>query len=361
MNKIPIEVSLHLRYLYQDLGIRGRQLLVKYKQFSKASIYRHARKPIGNPVIDKRKHNPGRPPKLSERDKRSIIRQVAVLRHSVGHFTSRHVRVSAGIGSRVSDETIRRVMRSDGLNYRHSRKKGLLTRKDLKSRLQFARKVRRKLNLNFWKNGVSFYLDGVSFTHKYNPSDQARAPKTMAWRRPNEGLKYKCTAKGSHEGTGGKVAHFFAAIVYGKRVVLCEQYHRKLNGQSFANFVREHFPRLFSACSNPKGRLFLQDGDPCQNSKKANDAIHGIGARKFSIPPRSPDLNPIENVFHLVKRKLNADAIERNILQENFNSFSERVKKTIENFPIDIIDKTIESMDKRIGLIIKSKGQRTKY
>ena len=41
-----------------------------------------------------------------------------------------------------------------------------------------------------------------------NPADQARAPKTMAWRRPNEGLKYKCTAKGSHEGTGGKVAHF---------------------------------------------------------------------------------------------------------------------------------------------------------
>ena len=47
----------------------------------------------------------------------------------------------------------------------------------------------------------------------------------MAWRRPNEGLKYKCTAKGSHEGTGGKVAHFFAAIVCGKGITLCEQYH----------------------------------------------------------------------------------------------------------------------------------------
>ena len=311
--------------------------------------------------MDKRKHNPGRPSKLSERDKRSILRQVQVLRDSVGHFTSRHVRVSAGIGSRVSDETVRRVMRRDGLGYRHARKKGLLTRKDLKLRGEFARKVKRKLNPTFWKHGISFYLDGVSFTHKYNPLDQARAPKTMAWRRPNEGLKYKCTAKGSHEGTGGKVAHFIAAIAYGKGFVLCEQYHGKLNGESFGNFVREHFPRLFSACSNPNGRLFLQDGDPSQNSKKAKDAFDAVGARKFSIPPRSPDINPIENIFHQVKRQLNYDAIEKNIQQESFKMFSERVKKTMENFPTSIIDKTIDSMDKRIGLIIKSKGQRTKY
>ena len=211
MNKILFEVSLHLRYLYQDLGIKGKQLLDEYKQYSRASIYRHAKKPIKNTVIDKRKYDPGRPPKLSKRDKRSIIRQVEVLRHSVGHFTSRHVRVSAGTGSRVSDETVRRVMRSDGLNYRHARKKGLLTKNDLKLRLQFARKIKRKLGPNFWKQGVSFYLDMVSFTHKFNPADQARAPKTMAWRRPNEGLKYKCTAKGSHEGTGGKVTQFFCS------------------------------------------------------------------------------------------------------------------------------------------------------
>ena len=343
------------------MGIRGKQLLDKYKQYSRASIYRHAKKPIKNTVIDKRKYNPGRLPKLSKRDKRSIIRQVEVLRHSVGHFTSRHVRVSAGIGSRVSDETVRRVMRSDGLNYRHARKKRLLTKNDLKLRLQFARKVKRKLGPNFWKQGVSFYLDGVSFTHKFNPADQARAPKTIAWRRPNEGLKYKCTAKGSHEGTGGKVAHFFAAIAYGKGIVLCEEYHGKLNGQSFANFVREHFPRLFTTCSNPKGKLFVQDGDPSQNSRRAKDAIHAIGARKFNIPPRSPDINPIENIFHQVKRKLNSDALEKHIEHENFENFSKRIKQTMEDFTKDVIDKTIESMNKRIGLIIKCKGQRTKY
>ena len=53
----------------------------------------------------------------------------------MGHFTSKRVRMSAGIGSCVSDECVRRVMHRAGLRYRHSRRKGLLTRKDLKIRL----------------------------------------------------------------------------------------------------------------------------------------------------------------------------------------------------------------------------------
>ena len=95
--------------------------------------------------------------------------------------------------------------------------------------------------------------------------------------------------------------------------------------------------------------------------ERAKDAIHAIGARKFSIQPRSPDIKPIENIFHQVKRKLNSDALENHIEHENFENFSKRVKQTMEDFPKDVIDKTIESMNKRIGLIIKCKGQRTKY
>ena len=107
----------------------------------------------------------------------------------------------------------------------------------------------------------------------------------------------------------------------------------------------------------------MQDGDPSQNSRRAKDAIHAIGARKFSIPPRSPDINPIENIFHQVKCKLNSDALEKHKHEkhENFEKFSKRVKQTMEDFPKDEIDKTIESVNKRIGLIIKCKGQRTKY
>ena len=237
LNKIPCDVSVYLRYLHQDLAIKGQALLSRFSEYSKASIYRHANKPIGSPVIDKRHNNPGRPPRLSARGKRAILRQVEVLRDTVGHFTSKRVRMSAGIGSRVSDECVRRVMHRAGLRYRRSGRKGLLTRNDLKIRLAFARKVKRKLIPEFWKCGISFYLDGVSFTHKLNPSDQARAPRTMAWRRHGEGLMFKRTGKGNHDCTCAKVAHFVAAIAYGKGVVLCEQFQGKLNGQTFSDFI----------------------------------------------------------------------------------------------------------------------------
>ena len=43
--------------------------------------------------------------------------------------------------------------------------------------------------------------------------------------------------------------------------------------------------------------MFLQDGDPSQNSKLSKQALKSIGTTKFDIAPRSPDLNPIENVY----------------------------------------------------------------
>ena len=45
---------------------------------------------------------------------------------------------------------------------------------------------------------------------------------------------------------------------------------------------------------------------------------------------------------------------------ETFEQFSTRVKHTLENIPTKHINKTIESMPKRILMAIKSKGRRVK-
>ena len=47
-------------------------------------------------------------------------------------------------------------------------------------------------------------------------------------------------------------------------------------------------------------RTFVMDNDPCQTSRKAMPAINQIEYELHQIPVRSPDLNPIENVFHLI-------------------------------------------------------------
>ena len=134
-------------------------------------------------------------------------------------------------------------------------------------------------------------MDGASFTHKMNPFDQARAPRAMAWRKPGQGFDFGFTGKGSHEGTGGTVAHFMAAIAYGKGVIAAEQYHGRINAEKFSSFVCEHFAGMFKKSANPRGKLFLQDDYPSQNSVKAGSAWDEVGARKFTIPARNPDLN----------------------------------------------------------------------
>ena len=235
-----------------------------------------------------------------------------------------------------------------------------MSRLDLRKRLRFARKVRRLgLRQNFWTQGISFYLDAVGFVYKTNPADEARAPGAREWRRRNEGLSYGCTAKGRKEGTTQQ--KFVVAIAHGKGVILAKSYHGRLTGASISTFIDRHFPQTFALSANPRGKRFLQDGCPVLNSKKAKRAVRRVGASIFRIPARSPDCNPIENLFHCVSRTLKEQARQNQITSESKQDFRRRVKRTLRTYPVERIDRIIDSMDKRMGLIISSKGQRIRY
>ena len=101
------------------------------------------------------------------------------------------------------------------------------------------------------------------------------------------------------------------AIVHQKGVVLCEQYEGKINRDIFSNFIKTHFQEISSRYKIPKSKRFLQDGCPVQNSKKARQALDTVSAIIFSIPPRSPDFNHIENIFSCVKSELRTQAFEK--------------------------------------------------
>ena len=81
----------------------------------------------------------------------------------------------------------------------------------------------------------------------------------------------------------------------------------------------------------------------------------------FSIPARSPDINPIENMFNIVHKSLKEDAVNQCIGHKTYEEFSRRVKKALSNFSKDVIDNTIESLPKRMKLILKGRGYHTKY
>ena len=72
-----------------------------------------------------------------------------------------------------------------------------------------------------------------------------------------------------------------------------------INGEWFTAYV-EH---LLVATLEP-GDIVIMDNLGSHKGKAVREAIHAAGAKLFFLPPYSPDLNPIEQVFSKLKRLL---------------------------------------------------------
>ena len=171
--KMPIEISIYLRYLHQDKGIKCSLLCKRFTKYPQRTIYYHANLPIGEKAGDKRKFNKGRPEILTTRDKRCIMNAIPKLRKDDVSFTSKRLKLEAGIADNISDRTVRRCLNKQGFGFRQLRKKGLLTPKDLKIREEFAKKVWNIFPPDFWTKGISvgWCWICVGFAHKNNPKD----------------------------------------------------------------------------------------------------------------------------------------------------------------------------------------------
>ena len=154
------------------------------------------------------------------------------------------------------------------------------------------------------------------------------------------------------------------AIAKSRGVILAEEYE-KLNSEFFSGFIQRNFDMLFSICTSdrriPPSRLFIMDNDPSQTSGAAMRALANLDAELFRIPARSPDVNPIENIFQVAKKKLAQEAIDKHLKKESFQQFKDRVNRTLFDVDIKLIDGTINSMLRRIAKIIEAKDSGKKY
>ena len=100
--------------------------------------------------------------------------------------------------------------------------------------------------------------------------------------------------------------------------------------------------------------------EPSQDSKAAAKEQPKRKIKLLSIPPRSPDINPLKICSTLLIQN-SSDAIEQNITHEIYEQSSARVHNTLENYPIPEIDKIIDTMPKRMHRIINCNGGRLRY
>ena len=55
----------------------------------------------------------------------------------------------------------------------------------------------------------------------------------------------------------------------------------------------------------------MQDNDPKHTSIKAREIMEELNVNWWKTPPESPDMNPIENIWHELKEKLRNDVKPR--------------------------------------------------
>jgi hypothetical protein len=117
----------------------------------------------------------GRPKKLSDRDRRKLIRTIKTLRDQDPNFTVK--RLVAHSGRDISYRTFYREVKAAGFDYLPARKKGVLTSRNRTKRTSFAQQCKKILSTKpgFFSRNIAFYLDGLSFVYKTQPLSDALA------------------------------------------------------------------------------------------------------------------------------------------------------------------------------------------
>ncbi len=108
--------------------------------------------------------------------------------------------------------------------------------------------------------------------------------------------------------------------------------------------ILEHF-MLLSA-----DLIFQQDLAPAHTAKGTKSWFNDHGVTVLDWPANSPDLNPIENLWGIVKRKM------RDTRPNNADDLKAAIKATWASITPEQCHRVIASMPRRIDAVIHAKG-----
>ena len=131
---------------------------------------------------------------------------------------------------------------------------------------------------------------------------------------------------------------------------------RNIDSGVYKNILATHLPRsLMRMGMNDNDYVFMQDGAAAHTSKMITEYLEQKNIELHPHPSQSPDLNPIENLFNLLRERL---------YKKEYNTIDE-LKIAIEEiwygFDMTTIRSLVDSMPRRCKEVYRSKGGNTKY
>ena len=108
--------------------------------------------------------------------------------------------------------------------------------------------------------------------------------------------------------------------------------------------------------------LYMQDNAPCHKAHSTIEALREVGIVPIRWPPYSPDLNPIESLWNILKNHIQVNSPEINGVRL---VGSARLKILLEaawhSIPSEELSVLVGSMHERCAAVITANGGYTKY
>lgn len=308
---------------------------------------------ISQSTAQKLRKNCKNKPIISKGGRRSSIdgrlRRVCIKKMSSGKVdtaSNLNTILKEDFGVHVSNSTIRRALRQAGLKAKEKVAKPMLSATNIRKRLAFA-KAHKHWTVEDWKR--------VIFSDETKINRFQSDGRSWTWFRDGESLQARHVKQTVKHG-GGNIMLWGCMGPKGPGVVYevvgrmnQEQYKQILSGPLMMS--------LQKFLVDQSNIVFQHDNDPKHTAKSVKKWLQDNEFTVLEWPPQSPDLNPIENLWAIVKRRLNQYPTP----PSGMNELWERASDVFVSITAEDCRKLYESMPRRMAAVIRAKGRWTKY
>jgi transposase len=297
----------------------------------------------------------GRPKSFDERDVRHLARHITSSRDTRRQALGE---IKNALNLTVCPKTLRNVITKDiGLGHRIERKKPWLRPEQKLARLKFATE-----HINWteeeWKR--------VVWSDEMGMQIDANQGFKWVWRYPEEEYNEDCC-----RGTvisGFRKVKVWGAMRYGKLSKLIVVPERegggKMDSHDYVDYIMDgEMFDFWMESSEELGQVVMMEDGAGYHQRAASvrrkqlEEDGWIGWGPGSWPSSSPDLNPIENLWHILRSNIR----KRKIQPRNEEQLVVALQEEWEKLDMELVNRLCLSMPRRLQAVIDAGGGITKY